>query len=430
MKLELGVSREIITPKLGGYFLGYGSKKVSDSVHDDLTVTAITFSYGKLRSMLVSVCLCLVNNELSDKIRFECGKAAGVPASNVILSCTHTHSGPYTESFDGFPLDEEYINNILMPRSISAAKNSSLNMKSVKMGVASIDSRIGINRRQILSNNEVILGNNPWGPYDPELTVLSFKDDTDKTIANIVHVGAHCTAAGVITEVTRDWAGYMVDRLEAESGGVTAFVNGALGDVAPRMANGGSVGDLKLTAELGGFAGAEAVRAYKDIRVYLDEDMSVALGEICIPNDPLMSRECVNKMLNEYKAVPGFDSHRFIPGRIKKLEAVLHLHDNGEKGEDEFKFDQVLIRIGPVVFIPIPFEVSTDISMRLRELSKYGYTLILSCSNGSNSYLPTEDQICRGGYEIESFHWSRIRRLPNNTDWHMVSQNIDLMEKL
>ena len=430
MELKLGVSREIITPKLGGYFLGYGSKSVSDSVNDDLTVTVFTFSYGEIKSMLISVCVCLVANELSDEIRSACGKVAGVPVSNVILSCTHTHSGPYTENFDDM-IDETYINDIFIPRCVAAAKASIRTMTPVKMGVASIDTRIGINRRQILSNNEVILGNNSWGPYDPELTVLSFKDDLDRTIANIIHVGAHCTASGINTEVTRDWAGYMIDRLEIETGGaMTAFVNGALGDVAPRMANGQSTGDLKLAMELGGFAGAEAVRAYKNIRVYKEEDMSVALGEIRIPNEPLLSRERVNGMLEEIKAIPGFETERFLPGRISKLEAILRFHESGEGGEDEFAFDQVLIRIGPVVFIPLPFEVSTEISMRLREYSKYGYTLMLSCSNGSNSYLPTEDQMCRGGYEVESFQWARIRRLPDNTDWYIVSQNCELMDNL
>ena len=49
------------------------------------------------------------------------------------------------------------------------------------------------------------------------MTVVSFKDYNQKPVASIVHYGAHCTAAGMNTEISRDWAGVMIDRLSEES---------------------------------------------------------------------------------------------------------------------------------------------------------------------------------------------------------------------
>ena len=41
MSLSAGVGREITTPAIGAYLFGYNDKTISESVHDDLTVTAL-----------------------------------------------------------------------------------------------------------------------------------------------------------------------------------------------------------------------------------------------------------------------------------------------------------------------------------------------------------------------------------------------------
>jgi len=86
--------------------------------------------------------------------------------------------------------------------------------------------------------------------------------------------------------------------------------------------------------------------------------------------------------------------------------------------------------LGPVVFVPIPFEPFTAISLRLRAYSKFGYVLAMGYCNGSNSYLPTRDQIRMGGYEVERFQWSTPRQLPDNTDTLLINENLRIMEKL
>jgi len=423
-KMKAGIAREIITPKLGGLFMGYGSDKGSTAVHDDLTVTALAIEYGKNKVVLMSVTVCLVGNNLVSRIRALCGEAAGVPASHVIIAATHTHSGPITTDSN---TDIPYCDEIFIPKCVAAVKASVSNMKPATVGVAKTESLVGINRRQLLANNRVVLGQNPWGAYDREMTVISFKDDDGKSFANIIHCTAHCTAAGINTEVTRDWPGVMVDRLEKESGAITMFVNGMQGDVAPRMANGGSTGDMAHAMEVGAVGALDAVRAYKDIRVYTDEAMSVATGKVSIPHAPIMPLEEARSELAKIEAAePG----RWSEGNRNLLTKVIEFHAKGEIGESYFVYDQTLVKIGPIVLIPVPFEASSEISLRLRTYSKYGHTLALGCTNGSNSYLPSQDQICRGGYEVERLMWFAPRRLADNADMHLVNQNIQLMEKL
>ena len=423
-KLKAGIAREIITPKLGGLFAGYGSNKGSTAVHDDLTVTALALEYGNIKAMLMSVTVNSIGNELCAKLRSLCGEAAGVPAANVIIGAIHTHSGPITT--DGSDKDVKFCDEILIPRCVAAAKASVKEMKPATVGVATTKSWVGINRRQILPNNRVILGQNPWGPYDSEMTVVSFKSEDGKSVANIVHCTAHCTAAGSNTEVSRDWPGVMIDRLEKESGAITMFYNGMEGDVAPRMANGGSTGDMSHAMEVGAVAAIDAVRAYKDIRAYRDEELSVATGDVRLPHAPIMPLEEAQKALAKEEAgTPG----RWTEQNKYNYTKIIDFYAKGQTGESFFTYHQTLVKIGQIVLIPVPFEASSEISLRMRAYSKYGHTLALGCTNGRNSYLPAQDQICRGGYEIERMMGAAPRRLADNADMHLVNENIKLMEK-
>ena len=427
VRLKLGVAREIITPKLGGLFMGYGSDKGSTAVHDDLTVTVLVMEQGKCRAVLMSATVCLIGNELTAKIRELCGAAAGVPAANVIINATHTHSGPVTTNYGDATYDVAYCDSIFVPKCVAAVKAAVKNMKPVTVGVAKTESKVGINRRQLLANDRVILGQNPWGPYDSEMTVIAFKGEDGKSLASIVHCAAHCTAIGSNTEVSRDWPGVMIDRLEQESGAITMFLQGLQGDIAPRMANGGSTGDMSHAMEVGALAGIDAVRAYKDIRMYRDEELSVATGEVRLPHAPVMPLEEARKEMAGLEAArPG----RWTEGRKDLLKKIIELHAKGQTGESYFVYDQTLLRIGQIVFIPVPFEVSTEISLRLRAYSKFGHTLALGCTNGSNSYLPAHDQICRGGYEVEQLIWAAPRRLADNADVHLINQNLKIMEQI
>ena len=72
------------------------------------------------------------------------------------------------------------------------------------MGVANGNSFVGINRRELTEENKIKLGQNPWGCFNPKMTVISFADEHGTAVANMIHYGAHGTAAGKNQEITRD----------------------------------------------------------------------------------------------------------------------------------------------------------------------------------------------------------------------------------
>jgi hypothetical protein len=427
--LKAGAGKAVITPPIGTILVGYAPGRPGTSVNDDLTVTAIALEYGDVRTMLVSATICLFKTSLSDRIRGEIGKATGIRPENVILSATHTHSGPMTFDMPGWSrVNEEYTEQILMPGAIRAATDAVASLKPALLGIGTVHSEVGINRRQIEPNGDILLGQNPWAMYDPTMTVLHFKGVDGSPIANLIHYCAHCTAAGKSPEITRDWPGPMIDKLELESGAVTAFFNGAEGDVGPRLTNGQTVGDIELTMELGKKAAIDAIQAFRNITEYNDVPVQIATGTVKLPYLPLPDLETAElelKKLGDPSLLEGMDCIRY-----EKWKETSDIYTSDKPHRRFQKYDQTLVAIGPVVFIPFPFEMFVEITLRLRAYSHFAHTLCLSNTNGCSIYLPSQDQICRGGYEIDIFRAYGAYTLTNDVDNHVIQENMKILGEL
>ena len=172
--LQLGVACAVITPKVGGTLYGYRPDVFSESVADDLTATAFYFRQGDLQALMVSVTLCLINNELTATLTSRIENECMIPAQNCMISATHTHSGPNLGGTVGWgDTDTEYFEQILLPRILTVVQQAKENAQPVKMGIASGNSYIGINRRELTTDNQIALGQNPWGCFNPRMTVIS-----------------------------------------------------------------------------------------------------------------------------------------------------------------------------------------------------------------------------------------------------------------
>jgi hypothetical protein len=86
--------------------------------------------------------------------------------------------------------------------------------------------------------------------------------------------------------------------------------------------------------------------------------------------------------------------------------------------------------MGPVVIVPWPFELFSEIALRLRLYSPFQYTLSLSSANGNYDYFPSKGELCRGGYEVECFRWFSPFRLPDDADTRFINENLRIREGL
>lgn len=424
--LQAGVGRAVITPPLGTELMGYPVDRHAEAVLDDLTVTALALKQEKTVSILLSVSTTIADDEVTKLVRQAVSEAVGTDPFNVNYFAWQIHTGPKTQTCWGWgDRDEEYCRKILAPKAAEAAKAAMEDLGPVTVGVAETRSDVGINRRQIGEDGSVGLGQNPWGPYDPTMTAICFRRD-GKPYANVIHYGAHPTAAGPVSLVTRDWPGVMVDRVEALIGGTTLFFNGAVGDVGPRPSEGGTCAGIEGMKEVGYRAGADAVRACRSVKQFAPVSLEVILEDILIPYRPILAREEAEAALSEAETHrgPGMGEAEY-----RYLQAVLDEYTNGTVRDHDVR-RQVITRIGDVALVPFPGEPFAEIVLRLRHYSPVQHTLAVSTANGSIGYIATRDSLHRGGYEVFVAKAFSPYILAENIDDVLIRENLALLRKL
>src|SRR3954468_3946600 len=93
--LRVGAAWEVITPALGTPMEGYFSPRMAQGVDDDLHAKALVIEKDGVKVALVVCDLASMPRLISDPARELIAKsAAGIPTDHVMLSATHTHTGP------------------------------------------------------------------------------------------------------------------------------------------------------------------------------------------------------------------------------------------------------------------------------------------------------------------------------------------------
>lgn len=419
-QLHLGIGREIITPMVGGTLYGYRPDLFSTAVNDDLTATAFLFRQDSTTVLMVNLTICEMQTALAAHIRERIEAQYGIPAAHCLLCATHTHSAPNVAGTAGWgDIDVSYCEEIFVPAILRAVATACDTLQPVKMAVATGNSLVGVNRREFTEDNRITFGQNPWGCIDTQMTLLSFCNTAGEVVANMIHYGAHGTAAGANTEITRDWSGIMVDALEAESG-VTAFFNGTMGDIGPRISNGQTVGNLHYVRELGDIAARDALAIYRTLGDYQDVTLAVSATTLSIP---LKARIPQEEAAAQY-ALCSENSINVDELKRIHLEDVLHSYESGYTDVAAYSLPQTVVALGDVVFASFPFELFSEIGLRCDRAIPNKTVRVLSNVNGYEGYFVTEDALCRGGYEVDMFRYCHLQPFADDADYHLMKQTV------
>ena len=441
-QFKAGAAKAIITPPLGTLLYGYAFKRPATKVNDDLRINAIAVEQGDLKAILISADVVSIPADVGNKVRALISEETGVSLKNISISATHTHSGPAMKTSNGWgSADVSFINEIFIPQAVAVSKDAVAALTPAVMGVGTTHSEVGINRREITQDGKIILGQNPYGVFDPEMTVVSFKGLDGAPIANMVHYSAHGTSAGRNPEITRDWPGVMVDRMEAETGATTLFFNGSEGDAGPRLSNGQTTGDtvdwtktdkptgdIRYVYEIGSVAAVDAIRAYKSIKEFGDVTFDAQSDILKLPYDPQWTREYAEERLASLKAKEKLVE---VENReYAKAAAIVEMYENGTPFETHMEIEQTIFAFNSVAFVPFQFEFFSEIGLRMRKHSPFANTLCVCNTNDSNFYLPTRDQLVRGGYEVDIFCLANVYKLVDDTDTVIINENMKILNRM
>jgi len=228
MSLLAGAAEVEITPPPGIGLMGYGARiGTATGVHDPLHARALYLeSSGEASEALLIVVaeLCLMTPEQAHGIRSGIARRTGLKPQQILLSCTHTHSGPDTglaELLAGHPEPPHVA--ALFSGIVEAAVSAWGERRPAALGFGRAEAHIGRNRR--LAD----------GPIDPELWVLNVESGDGRPLAVLFHYACHCTVLGHDNlEISADWAGATSRRVAAEIGAPALFLLGAHADIDPR----------------------------------------------------------------------------------------------------------------------------------------------------------------------------------------------------
>lgn len=231
--LLLGTGKAEITPAAGTPLSGYGHLrgKPTRGTHDPLFARAMALSRGNDTFLLLSLDLCLVDENLRrvivKKIRYAHPE---LQASHIIIMATHTHSGSgaigdrYWERFIMGKFNRAVFET-LTDRAAAAALQALGNPQEVHASYA----RIPIDE---LVENRMI----PELVYPHFLQVLRFENSQRQVQGLMLLMAAHPTVfpAKNKLEFSADYPGLLAARLETRFPGAgILFANGAAGDLRP-----------------------------------------------------------------------------------------------------------------------------------------------------------------------------------------------------
>jgi hypothetical protein len=431
--LKAGFARTDVTPKLGVRLGGYGVKeRPAEEILDCLHATAMVLEQDGKSAAIINLDWICIEEDVVQVIREGASRKTGIAPQNITVAATHSHSVPNTLNFWGWgDREQEYMDSVI-PKIIESVETAKSNLREVEVGFATTECLAGVNRRRIEENNGFAFCADPSGSFDPTMTVIRFKDKSGVDAGILVHYGAHGTAMGVNRLVSRDWCGVMKDRIESQFPALTVFLNGAIGDVGPRtnkrsgdgLSAGGGDG-IHAVREVGYRAATDAISALISIKEWRNDIvLNTVTEDIFLPYAPLTSLADAEKELAKWE--PRKDEWGTPMCEYMHNKAVIEAHKKPLlKGRN---FSQTITCLGPLVIVPMPGEMFSGISLRLRRLSPFQHTLCCSVTNGSLAYLPTREARHRGGYETWVGKAAGAYLLADNIDDALVAENLRLLK--
>jgi hypothetical protein len=400
--LKIKTIKKKITPEVGTLLAGYAANVSSKGIHDDLLISGIAFYDGKKKALLLSFDLLGIDEDLAYEIREKCATQNGIKKEEVILTCTHTHSGPHTRRNSLAELDRKYAKN-LIKWSVDATKNAFKNMKEVSLFHYSAKCNEAINRRVIFPDNSCKtlpdfkhLEPLADGIIDPELAILYFVDQNEKPIATLSNYAAHplcCQTGGTSSHmISSDYPGELRNYTEKELGGTCVFTSGACGDLHPK----GFESGFARTKEMGENIG-------KKISVHFF--------------DALRNQESFLEKTPEIKTHSEFIEVEF---RENGGEEKSSLYKHKKKTKLEIQ----LLAIGDICFVGTPGEILVEPGLEIKWHSPFRKTIILYNSTAYISYIPHANAYLQEGYESET------ALLAPSASFEIVSAAIKGMNKL
>ncbi len=404
--LLAGAAKANITPYVGAWMAGFaGRDHGCEGIHDDLHARAIVLQAGETAVGLVGCDLIGLSPDSVARIRERAEAGCGIPADHVMVSCTHTHSGPTVGPLRHPGLDVELV-HVIERKVAGALIAASRSMAEAALGVGKGTTSIGINRRERQPDGSMRLGKHPGGPVDPEIGVLRVNRADGSAIAIAATHSCHpVTLGGSNYWISADYPGQVAALVESvHPGAICPYFNGTCGNINS-VPVGGTFADAR---RLGIIAGSEALRVAEGIEPEPEVELAVKSVVVEAPLAELPPAEEVREWLAKREA----ELDRLLAeGGISQVQHdhdllvlwardVLREHERGECRRTR-PLELQALRLGDALLVTTPGETFVEIGLAIKAASPLPHTFVLGYTNGNVGYIPTAAAFGEGGYEVE-----------------------------
>jgi len=437
-RLLAGAYEIDITPPVGIDLAGYFNVRKADNILDNLYAKSTVLKVDDTEVAITSCDLCVIPRELVLRIRELASGWSGISKDNIMVSATHTHTGPVTAGLLAGEVDSGYVDLLTrkVATSIFMAKKN-LREAIIKVGRGKEDS-IVFNRRYLMKDGTVVTNPGklnpdivkPAGPVDPELLTVLVESTEGDPIALMVNYANHIDTIGG-TGISSDYPGVMDRILKRFLGDIPVlFLNGAEGNINHIDVNDptpqGGYGEAERIGKILAGAVIKVLSKMDSIRERLK--IKTSLLKIPLRKPSKEDIERAKRLLSEVaesksKELTAFDLAK---GSIE-IERVyakeILLLSQLDRDLEELELQS--ISLGDLALVGIPGEPFVEIGLAIKEKSPFRYTGIVSLANGYSGYIPTEKAFDEGGYEARL---ARSSKLYKGAGEEIVKEVINLLQ--
>ena len=384
-----GSAARRLNPPDANPFNGYVMFKPATAKLDLLFAKALVMVNDTTKVAIVTVDSVGILSDLVDRIHEKAvSLGSTIPRDNLVVSASHTHSGPGTQTKLKFwelvgtdflfkPLRDAFVNDCA-----EALYNAEQNLQLAKYGSGSdFLAGVTVNRRVGVSPTATPTD------VDKELGVIRIDKMDGTPLAVVWNFAIHGTAYGDSNlEFTPDVMGAVSAKVEVDLGVPALFANGAEGDTSPD--GHGATGIATL---------APIIAA------------KIATIHAGIVTNPQIALQCVSHVEPFGKATLDLSLNRLPAGSVDLDLATLltilnlgHVAFKMDKNwfENDFRFQA--IRMNDTLLVPVPGEPIFVVGQAMKVEGKalgFNRVFVFGLSNGHMAYITDEAEYNAGGYE-------------------------------
>jgi len=444
-----GAAISNITPPIGGLIIGGFVPAPSDNVHDDLFAHCIVLDDGKTQLALVVCDLLGITTSVCREAQKIVEQNSKIPASNVLICATHTHSatsvlGSNRFAFDA-PLDEyqQFVARRIAD-GVQRAKKL-LRPAEFAFGTVEIPEHV-FNRRWHLkpgtmpvnpfgnTNDQVKMNPSagspdlvkPAGPTDPTLSFLSFREPEGKPIALLASYSLHYVGGVPGRDISADYYGRFPEHFLELSGldhqdppFIPILANGTSGDInninfrhpRPRKQPYEQMNDVARDVA------AKVLAALKDVKYDREITLAARYHEL-------------NTKFRKPDAKTLEWAEKTIAAGPQKRGDLSYIYADRARSMSEYPDEAPIplqvLRIGQLCIGTMPCEVFCEIGLEFKKRCPIQPAFLMSLSHGYLGYLPPPHQVDLGGYET----WLGTNRLEREASDKMLAELLKMAKEV